>query len=665
MTAPPGPGDTASLVSTGPTARIAYRPDLDGLRGIAVAAVVAFHAFPQVAPGGFSGVDIFLVISGYLITGILREHLDAGRHAYFAEFFARRARRIFPALAVVLITTCVAGWWLLLPAEYARLGAHAAAGAGFGANFLLWSESGYFDVEAQTKPLLHLWSLAIEEQFYLVWPLALYLARTRKSLFIALAVAALLASFWFSTLAVLADPAAGYYSPASRAWELLAGALLALCTRSTRSPGAALPNDAARAWTMRLVGRFVTYSRRHVFTPVALGLIAVSIWTIDKATPFPGVAALAGVTGALLIVASDPTGQVNRRILAHRFAVGMGLISYPLYLWHWPLLTMLHLRNPQGSSAGERSLAIVASLFLAWLTYRFLERPIRFGARRRGATRFAIALLLAAGLAGTTLWLADGLPHRFAQSRLFDKPRFDILKEWRETRCLATHTHPDFAPECSALAGTPRIALWGDSHAAALYPGLAALALRTGAGVAQFTAPSCPPFITGNKLFCDRTFDQVLAFIERQKPDVVILNARWAAYPAWPPAIRETIARLTAMGVARIVVIGPAPQWIAPLQNILARQWRLGAWDGARAPVRLREGLVAGIDKFDADMERAIEGSGAEYISAYRAMCNGKGCLIRVGDFADDLTAYDEGHFSPRGSRYLIEAIAGRIVNAP
>ena len=653
------------MASALPGARIAYRPDLDGLRGIAVAAVVAFHAFPQVAPGGFSGVDIFFVISGYLITGFLREHLESGRRGYFGDFFARRARRIFPALAVVLIATCAAGWWLLLPAEYARLGAHAAAGAGFGANFLLWSESGYFDIEAQAKPLLHLWSLAIEEQFYLVWPLALYFARKRRALFIALAAVALVASFWFSTLAVLVDPPAGYYSPASRAWELLAGALLALCLPGAQASVVAPPGSTTSTLPMRLAVRFSRVARRHVCAPAGLGLIAVSIWSIDKSTPFPGIAALAGVAGAVLIVASDPQGLVNRCLLAQRLAVGLGLISYPLYLWHWPLLTMLHLRDPQGSGAGERALAIVASLFLAWLTYRFVERPLRFGAKRRASTMIAVALLVAAGLAGVAIWLMDGLPNRFAQSRLFDKPTFDILKEWRETRCLATHTHPDFAPECSAPAGTPRIALWGDSHAAALYPGLAQLARRTGAGVAQFTVPSCPPFITGNKLFCDRTFDKVLALIERQKPDIVILNARWAAYPAWTPALGETIARLTAVGVKRIVVIGPAPQWTAPLQSILARQWRRGEWDGAHAPTRLREGLTTGTDKLDADLERAVEGSDAEYVSAYRAMCNREGCLIRVGDSADDLTAYDEGHFSPRGSHHVIEAMASRIVKAP
>src|SRR5437763_8974656 len=296
-----------------------YRPNVDGLRAVAVMLVVLYHAFPQAMPGGFIGVDIFFVISGFLITGIIARGLGRQRFS-LAGFYNRRIRRIFPALLVVLCVVLVLGWLWMLPAAYAKLSTDVFASAAFFANIALLLQSGYFDVEAARKPLLHLWSLGIEEQFYLFWPLILMLAARLRLSLLAVACVIGLASFALNVALIGANPVATFYLPFTRAWELLAGAALAC------------------GW-IRLGQSAIASNLR---AGIGILLVAIAAAVLDTNSAFPGWWAILPVLGGALLV-SAPNAWGCRHVFANPAMVGIGLISYPLYLWHWPLLVFFAL----------------------------------------------------------------------------------------------------------------------------------------------------------------------------------------------------------------------------------------------------------------------------------------------------------------------------------
>lgn len=320
-----------------------YRPDIDGLRAIAILAVVGFHAFPEWIRGGFVGVDIFFVISGFLISCIIFGNLEKGSFSY-ADFYARRIKRIFPALILVLAASYALGWHLLLPDEFKQLGKHIAAGAGFISNLVLWNETGYFDKASYTKPLLHLWSLGIEEQFYIFWPLLLGLVWKRRLNFLAITVLVAVVSFTINVFTASSDSVADFYSPLSRFWELMMGGMLA----------------------------YLTLHKPHLFpentniqSAIGLLLIVIALACIDQQRAFPGWWALLPTSGAFLVISSKPTDWANRYLLGNRVMVWIGLISYPLYLWHWTILSFLRITESGIPPVRIRIAAVLASLFLA------------------------------------------------------------------------------------------------------------------------------------------------------------------------------------------------------------------------------------------------------------------------------------------------------------
>ncbi|MFZ0150135.1 MAG: acyltransferase family protein [Xanthobacteraceae bacterium] len=358
-----------------------YRPDIDGLRAIAVGAVVAFHTFPNIFKGGFVGVDVFFVISGFLISGILVDDIEEDRFSYL-DFYKRRIRRIFPALLVVIAATLVAGWYVLLPDEFQRVGKDLAAGAGFATNFILWGEAGYFDVASETKPLLHLWSLAIEEQFYIVWPLVLGLiwARQRGLLLAALSIASV--SFAYNVFSIEHHHAdAAFYSPLSRFWELMLGGALAYLVRQKAQ------------WLSGF---------RSLQSAFGLLLIANSIFFLNRTAAFPGFWALLPTLGAFFVISAGGHNWIGKHILGNPIMVGVGLISYPLYLWHWPILVFAKIVKGRLLTPGDRMMVIIASVALAFLTYRFIERPLRRSLDRR-VPQGLLAAVAALGVIGLAI----------------------------------------------------------------------------------------------------------------------------------------------------------------------------------------------------------------------------------------------------------------------
>lgn len=300
-----------------------YRRDIDGLRAIAVLAVLAFHAFPTWLHGGFIGVDIFFVISGFLISRGIVSGMESGSFS-IADFYSRRVRRIFPALLVLLLACMSFGWWALLAADFAQLGKHVLGGAGFSANIVLWQEAGYFDKASSLKPLLHLWSLGIEEQFYFAWPLLMWLTWRAKWPYTVVMVVLAGVSFGVDLWGVHAYPTATFYSPLSRSWELIAGCILAQV-------------DAGLDGTIGFMTRGARLKRkldrkhvRSVIAGVGAALLAFGIFRLKSSFSYPGVWAVVPTLGSVLIIMAGPTAWFNRRILASRTMVGIGLISYPL-----------------------------------------------------------------------------------------------------------------------------------------------------------------------------------------------------------------------------------------------------------------------------------------------------------------------------------------------
>jgi peptidoglycan/LPS O-acetylase OafA/YrhL len=405
-----------------------YRPDIDGLRAIAVLAVVAFHAFPTWVRGGFIGVDVFFVISGYLISTIIFENLEKGTFS-FSEFYARRIRRIFPALLTVLLACFIFGWFALLADEFKQLGRHMAAGAAFVSNFVLWGEVGYFDNAADTKPLLHLWSLGIEEQFYIIWPPLLWFAWKRQFNLLTITILIAIASFVLNMDGIKQDPIATFYSPLTRFWELLCGSLLAWLTLYKQDACANIKHKidsvlVAVVYRDHRSGDGKLFS--NVLSFIGFFLLIYGFWRINRELSFPGKWALIPVMGAVLIITAGSQAWVNRIFLSNKLAVWFGLISFPLYLWHWPLLSFARIIESETPSPNVQIVAVVLSVLLAWLTYRLIERPIRFGHHGKAKVVTLVILMTIVGYVGYNTDVRDGLAFRF--NRLSDENKLTAYK---------------------------------------------------------------------------------------------------------------------------------------------------------------------------------------------------------------------------------------------
>jgi peptidoglycan/LPS O-acetylase OafA/YrhL len=359
-----------------------YRSDIDGLRAVAVLGVVIYHAFPKLIPGGFIGVDIFFVISGYLISGILYKGHNSGNFS-FGEFYARRIRRLFPALITMLALTMAYGWLILLPDEFRQLGKHVAAGTLFIQNIVFWQESGYFDTAASLKPLLHLWSLAVEEQFYIFFPPILLLIWKRKWSLAAimgiLLLVSLAGNLWASAQAGSAD----FFLTPYRAWEFLGGSLLAWWHYDKGHEEEVPPYREALSWS-------------------GLILLGLGFGFIHTGDPYPGWRALLPVTGTLLLMEGGGSNQgawVNRKILSNPAVVWIGLISYPFYLFHWPALSFVHIVKGEDPKVGYIFAALGVALLLTILTYYFIEKKIRHNKSRWTVPVMVVAFLIT-GLLG-------------------------------------------------------------------------------------------------------------------------------------------------------------------------------------------------------------------------------------------------------------------------
>ena len=637
-----------------------YRPDIDGLRAIAVGSVLAYHAFPSLLPGGFIGVDIFFVISGFLITTILLQSLAAGDFSY-RDFYARRIRRIFPALVLVLLATLAFGWYVLLPGEFSQLGKQTTGGAAFFANLVFLGEAGYFDATAETKPLLHLWSLGIEEQFYIFWPLLLGLAWRKRWPILRVTLAVATVSFLVNVLTVQPHRAAAFYSPLSRAWELMAGGLLAVMQLQAAA-AAGQGQAGGRVW------------KKHLQSIVGIALIVLGLFMTRSTKAFPGWWALLPVLGAASCIAAGPGGVLNKYLLSNRVMVWIGLISYPLYLWHWPLLSYARIVTGGEPPLQLRVVLVVASIVLAWATYRFLERFVKLHlslAMLRGLAGAGAAL----ALTGVIVFLGTPTPRHDspALQAVADATREDNYYDGFEEAALGDQF------VYRAGSGKRNVLLIGDSHVEQYAPRALEL-VRTQPDKARTiyfaTKGSCPPvpgLFSGLDTGCDERRTAVLELALKPEIDSVVLGACWSCYftGAGPTvnyfvddrkavhpfiggdgieqslrSLGEVLKRLSAVKPVYLVLGNPVGMDFDPLRQIEGS--RLGLMTAESG--QLRAPMPQDQAQFNARLKQVAEANGARVIEPFVSLCAGGECIRSMPD--DGSPAYkDIGHLRPRYAR--------------
>ncbi len=624
-----------------------YRPDVDGLRAVAVLSVVLYHLSIGPIHGGFVGVDVFFVISGYLIGNLVLDDVARGRFS-LRDFYERRFRRILPALFVMILAMLAVLMlvaWPVVLIEYARSGIAALFSV---SNLYFWQITDYFNPESKQNFLLHTWSLGVEEQYYLLFPpiamLVGHYARHRIVPVLAgLALASLLVSIWLVDRA----PTAGYYLLPSRGWELLVGAL------AGRLHFASL--DAPR--------------RRNIVALAGMAAIVVPMFAYGSATAFPGLAALPPVLGAAMVIVSGRHGDtLVRRGLSLKPMVFIGLISYSLYLWHWPLQVLAQqlITEPQLDRIGKLTI-LAASFGCAVLSWRYVELPFRsqalfkggplFGRPSLSSLRVVMASSATAVALCTGIIISAGVPGRFDASaeRYAAQGSLQQVGLLRQRNCFI---EPDdgiggFDQDAcmTAMPGRANVLLLGDSHAASLYSGLADALPR--ANVLQATASNCRPLLssrTSPKRMCaalmQRVFDDLL---QRRAPDLVIMVANWADRDM--ADVRPTLDWFAARHIP-VVVVGPITTYDMPLPRLLAMA-------RARGDMALPEThRVPGRERMDTILRSEAARSGAGFVSMIDMLCARRCTTVTPDDMP---LLFDTGHLSPQGAQLVAPDIADAV----
>lgn len=619
-----------------------YRADIQGLRALAILPVVIYHAVPGWAPGGFVGVDVFFVISGFLITRILMRELETGNFS-IARFYERRVRRLFPALYLVLALTVLGGYVLLPPDALADLGKSTGATAAFVSNLYFWKTSGYFDAASELKPLLHTWSLAVEEQFYLLFPIFLLLIYRylRRHLGTALWVCAIL-SLGLAIWQAGARPLDGFYLPLGRAYELLIGAIVA---------AAPLP----RIRNARLA---------DALSLAAIAMIVTSIATFHADMRFPGAAALLPCIGSALLLhlgEDRDLPPLGGTLLSNPLFVFFGAISYSLYLWHWPVLVYARY-----AALGEPGPLLVAgavafATLAAWLSWRFVEQPFLHGRNQHrafvaGGVAMAVTFAVAALLVVT-----HGLPGRFdaqAQAKLAAATDYNP----RRVECHASGAPIAYAGNClfGAPNAAPDTALWGDSLGAEIAVALGEQAAARGGSVMQITTSSCPPtpgFAPGDIALCrDRNRETLTALVRDSRIRTVVLVSAYADYPERerPQLLAGYEQAATALKAAgkQLVLVYPVPKqpFPAPLALGLMSRWGMPADHFGIAAQEFHAANRPFIDLLD----RLAPKLAAGRIVPAERLCDAQRCHAwRDGT---GVLYFDDLHLSLTGARYVFGA---------
>jgi len=622
-----------------------YRAEIDGLRAVAVIPVILYHAGFELFSGGFVGVDVFFVISGYLITTIIHDEIKT-RTFSIAHFYERRARRILPALLFICLLCIPFAWLWMLPAAFKDFGQSLVAVNLFSSNILFARESGYFVAAAELKPLLHTWSLAVEEQFYLFFPLILLaFRRFRDATLLGILAVISLLSLALAEFASHAYPTANFYLLVTRAWELGVGALLAIVMPYMRRPGAFLEQG------LPILG---------------LLLVGFAVFYFDASLPFPGVWGLIPVLGTALIIAYTRPTTLVASILSLKPVVTIGLLSYSAYLWHQPLFAFARLTRVD--STPVYLLLSASSIVLAYFTWRFIEAPFRnrrnFSRRQiLGMSLSAAAILMAVG---ATISFKDGFDYRYneQQQSLLAFGDYDYAGAYREGECFlyTEQSFEAYQADCFASAEKQNVvAIWGDSQAAALSFGLRERVPH----FTQLTASACPPLLNYRKKArpnCREINDFALRKLGELKPERIVLHASWKSeYGRQSGSLEDllvnTLSRLKrATPGSEIIVLGNSPQWrpSLPEQMVAARL-------SLEARAVLEPSAYAEFQAIDERVRKIAGNAGVSYISILERYCVQQGCLTSL-EYAGQLEPFvwDRRHLTRASSREIANNILDR-----
>lgn len=645
-----------------------YRPEIDGLRSVAIFPVLLFHAGLPVFERGYLGVDIFFVISGYLIAGLILEDVRVNKFC-IVDFYMRRARRLLPALFFVIFISSIAAWWSLLPADMLDFSKSVLAALTFTSNFYFWQTGDYFAADSALRPLLHLWSLGIEEQFYLFLPWLLvwrhgYLARGRGGLWLlgAAMVSLLLACWWMAR-----SPTAVFYLPITRAWELLVGAVVAWY-----------------GWGVSSSGRNGGRSRWQAAGALLGLLMVLGVLTLPYSLPWPVLTvSLPLVVGTALVLACARGDSAVARLLSWRPFVLLGWVSYSAYLWHQPVFAFArhNLVPLEGWAAWG---AVVVVVILAGVSWRWVEQPFRGNGRFGGLSGRALGWWAGGGtgvlvLAMLLVWLGQGVPQRYSKQALgmvtYAQDNFQRFTEgYRVGTCfLDEHTtKPVFGDACHIQAGDKGV-IWGDSHAAALYQGFALLPEKSERW-AQFTGSGCPPLLDFDvawRPFCRAMNDVVLEQIRLGQPQVVLLHANWLLYAHEGGdvglALENTVRRLRQVApLIQVVVLGGGAQWQPSLPLHILRR----GVDWAMPPVKWLENHDLGrVHALDQGLHAAVVrglGDAREggFIFATEIVCRNNECPVTAEIYGEWMPfVWDYGHMTTAAAKWFASELKEKINN--
>jgi peptidoglycan/LPS O-acetylase OafA/YrhL len=615
-----------------------HRPDIDGLRAVAVIPVVLFHAGVPSMSGGYVGVDVFFVISGYLISKLIKEEVEAGNFSII-RFYDRRIRRILPALVFAVALTWACAYVLLLPSYFADFAKSVVSVSLFSSNVYFWKASGYFQADAQLRPLLHTWSLGVEEQFYIVMPIAAIItARFLRAKWLLVFGLAALASFALSVFAMNVAPTANFFLLPTRAWELLVGGLLAMA-----SP-------------IRIDARPL----REALAMLGLALILGAVLLYDAGTPFPGYTALAPSLGAALIIFAGGCGPtLVGSLLSLRPMQAVGLISYSVYLVHWPIAVFVRYQTLHEPDPLTILAIVLASLVLGAFSWRYIEQPFR----KRGSPAMPMRAVMAGGVALIAM-AGIGMGSLSTGPLQTASPEIALLQSneisWRNGRCFFEDGGAAYAEwradQCTLTqSNIDPVMIWGDSFAAHYAPGIVSNAGAIPSKVYLYAAAGCPPvlsYFSYARPKCQEFNQQALHLIEKLGVRRVILAARWVDLQARGlDGIRTTLDALKRLNVD-VTIIGQSPMFITDIAVIGARL------DGATATGANRDVWESVVDQRLNTRLRALT-VGAQFIDPTPHLCPGGLCELRE----DGAYLYfDYGHFSTLGSslavrRYLMPSL--------
>ena len=668
---------------------LTYRPEIDGLRTLAVMPVILFHAGVQIFSGGFIGVDVFFVISGYLITSIIVGELLAGEFSLL-RFYERRARRILPPLFVVLLTCLPFAWYWLEPEALQSFAKSLVAVPLFGSNFLFWRESGYFDTAAELKPLLHTWTLAVEEQYYVFFPLFLLFTWKlfgRRWIFVML-LAATLVSLAVAERGVLRESPAAFYLLHSRAWELLVGSLIAFYF-SWRPRRDAAPGPLEQGGGL-----------------LGLGLILYAIFAFSQATPFPGLNALVPTLGAALVILfASPRSWVGK-VLCLRPMVGIGLISYSAYLWHQPVFAFARHKSLLPPSLATMLALTVVSLLLAYASWRLVERPFRDKRQFSRAQIFRLGAL--ASVAFLAIGVAGNLTRGFAERYPPDQSNLNAFSS------------PDIRAACdknydgngwgvgfcrlgdASVADSEDIAVFGDSHAEAILPAFDVAGKQLGMGIVHIGLGGCPPLLGVDVVahnydpgVCETLATREFEYVRDHHIKRLILVARWTLYTepgydretmndnflvshdshelsqqasrtVFEHSLKRTLEAYQALGV-KVDIIAQVPQQRADPKSLYYRlaqdrdeseNDKLQAISAISVPVQRHAELQRYTRHvFEMDRDQGL----ADLISLDEVFCRSERCLI--GNAASWYRDYN--HINAKGTELVAESVSQLLERKP